>query len=95
MFHQNSCYKKKANLQIRQIAETDTCLIFAPDNTTLYSLDISAWLIFELCDGKSREEIEKTFLESVVPTLTDEKARSYFNEGLNSLLEEKIVELVA
>ncbi|MEG3843337.1 hypothetical protein [Microcoleus sp. herbarium14] len=94
MSYQNSCYRKKANLQIRQIAETDTCLIFAPDNANLYSLDLSAWLIFELCDGKSQEEIEKTFLEAVASTLTNEKARSYFNEGLNSLLEDKIIELV-
>ncbi len=94
MFHQNGCYRKKASLRVRQITETNTCLVFTPDNPNLYSLNFTALLIFNLCDGKSREEIEKIFLEVVEPTLTSEKAKNYFNEGFNSLLSQEIIEFV-
>lgn len=94
MFHQNGYYRKKANLRVRQITETNTCLIFTPDNPNLYSLNTTALLIFNICDGKPREEIEKIFLEGVEQNLTSEKAKNYFNEGFNSLLSQEIIEFV-
>ena len=94
MSYQNGYYRKKENIRVRQITETNTCLVFTPDNPNLYSLNTTASLIFNICDGKSREEIEKKFLEEVKQNLTSEKAKSYFNEGLNSLISQKIIELV-
>jgi hypothetical protein len=94
MLHKNTCYKKRDNLQIREVPETDTYLVFAPNNTNLYSLNLSTRLIFELCNGESRECIENNFLESVASILKSKEAKSYFDEGFDSLLNEEIVELV-
>jgi hypothetical protein len=92
--YQNGYYRKKVNLRVRQIIETNTCLVFTPDNPNLYSLNTTALLIFNICDGKSREEIEKIFLELVKQNLTSEKAKNYFNEGFNSLISQEIIEVV-
>jgi hypothetical protein len=92
--YQNGCYRKKENLRVKQITETNTCLVFTPDNPNLYSLNTTALLIFNICDGKSREEVERIFLELVELNLTSEEAKKYFNEGFNSLLSQEIIECV-
>lgn len=59
------CYRKTPNIRVRPVHELELCLVFTPDNPNVYSLNPSAWMVMELCDGRSWEELEQAYREAV------------------------------
>jgi hypothetical protein len=88
------CYRKVSNLRIRPIHEMERCLVFTPDNPSLYSLNPTAWLIFELCDGRGMEELEDAYYATVEPLLSRDEVSREVRRGLEDLEHKGIVEWV-
>ena len=59
------CYRKTPNIRVRPVHELELCLVFTPDNPNVYSLNPSAWMVMELCDGRSWEELERAYRSAV------------------------------
>jgi len=71
------------------------CLVFTPDNPEMYTLNPSAWLILQLCDGRSEERIAAAYHAVVEPLLTREEARDEVRAGIEELVGKRIVETVS
>jgi hypothetical protein len=60
-------------------------MAFSPVTRRLQWLDLSAWLIFELCDGRSGAELERAYLDAVGDA-HDGEARRQLRTGLDALV---------
>jgi len=65
MFFPNDCYAKPASLRIRPVPELECCLVFTPARPRLYTLNATAWLVLELCDGRSGSSLQEAYRESL------------------------------
>jgi hypothetical protein len=92
--YRNARFRKVPNVRIRGIPEAATCLVFTPDNPEVYTLTSTAWLILHLCDGRSEAKIAQAFHAAVEPMLSPEEARRAIRVGVESLMQNKIVEIV-
>jgi hypothetical protein len=73
----------------------EICLVFTPDNPTLYSLNSTAWLIFELCDGRRLDELENAYYEVVEPLVSREDARREVGRGIEQLEHKGLIQWVS
>ena len=71
----NSYYQKTDDLRLRPVPEMGFCLIFAPSGPELFTLNSTAWLVLELCDGADQESIVRGYHNEVEPLLTVDEAR--------------------
>jgi hypothetical protein len=92
MTYRNSTWTRVENVRSRSVLEMETCLVFTPNNPNLYSLNSTAWLVFELCDGRSFEQIKKSYYEAVEPLRSPEEAKSDLVEILVDLENKGILE---
>ena len=65
MFFPNDCYAKPPDLRIRPVPELECCLVFTPQRPNLYTLNATAWLVLELCDGRAGSALEEAYRESL------------------------------
>lgn len=104
-------YRKTPDLRARPVYEMGYCLVFTPSRPNVYTLNSTAWLILELCDGKNWKQLESAYWSEVngayqeesagaslfvaPPYPARETARRELRRGLNSLRRQGIVEFVA
>jgi hypothetical protein len=91
---QNGCFRHVPGLRIRRLPELNSCIVFKPGVPHLFTPNLSAWLLLELCPGLTDLELEQAFIDAVVPTVADEEARRQATEGIEMLLEQGLVERV-
>lgn len=70
-------------------------MVFTPADPKLYTLNPNAWLILELCDGRTPARLETAYLEAVVPPLTSDAALAQLRQGLELLRSRGIIEWMA
>ncbi len=90
----NGCFRKARYLRTRPLPEREVCLVYTPRNPNLYTLNATAWVVLELCNGRSLAELEKAFHQSVEPLMSEPEAREYLLASLRDMLEKSIVEIV-
>lgn len=90
----SGCYRKTRRLRIRPVPEREVCLVYTPSNPNLYTLNATAWVVLELCDGRTLAELEKAFHQSVEPLMSEDEASEYLLVSLRDMLEKSIVEVV-
>jgi hypothetical protein len=71
------------------------CLVFTPDNPEIFTLNPSAWLILQLCDGRSEAQIAREYLAATEPAVSPEEVTSEVRRGLASFVKQGIVEQYA
>ena len=91
----NACYGKISNVRVRGVPEMAMCLVFTPDDPEMYTLNPSAWLILQLCDGRSEASIAAAYHAAIEPLLSPEEARREVRAGIEDLLQKRIVEVVS
>src|SRR5262249_13671885 len=69
----SDCYRKVTNVRVRPVPEMSTCLVFTPDNPEVYTLNPTAWLILQLCDGRPKAAIADSYHAAVEPMLSREE----------------------
>ena len=82
---------KKPFLKIRDIPEWRSALVFDPDQPELRMINLTSRLIIELCDGRSKKEIEEHYCSLVSRQADDDTARQQFRAGLEVLKEHDLV----
>jgi hypothetical protein len=87
----NGSYRKVTNVRLRPVPEWRSCVAYTPDDPRLYLLNLNSWLILELCDGRSAEDIEAAYLAVVAQKLDSDPA-STFHDGLLELERTKLIE---
>lgn len=89
----NGCYSRTPNLRVRPVEEMKSCVVFRPDPPKLLMLNLNAWLIFELCDGSSMNQLEQRYCQQVASQMSAADARRHLAAGLNDLQEQGLIEL--
>ena len=94
MSFRNGCFRKTRHLRIRPVPEREVCLVYTPRNPNLYTLNATAWVVLELCDGRSLPALKKAFHRAVEPLMSEPEAAEYLLVSLRDLIEKSIVEVV-
>ena len=92
MFSRNGCYRKTPKLRVRPVPEMDACIVFTPARPNLYTLNPTAWLVLELCDGATGKALEARYYHAVEPLLTRGEARAELHRIVEDLEHKGIVE---
>jgi hypothetical protein len=95
VYYRTDCYRKVGNVRVRGIPEMEVCLVFTPDDPEIYTLNVSAWLILQLCDGRQEDRIARAYYAAVEPLLSREEAQREVRAGIESLLQKRIIEVVS
>ena len=95
MLFLNGWYRKKAGIRVRPVGEWRSCIVFTPERPNLYLLNLNAWLILELCDGKSGEDLRMAYDQAVRQQLSAGETKLHLMQGLNDLEKCDIIERVA
>lgn len=92
MTFRNGCFRHVPGLRIRRMPEINSCIVFKPGLPHLYTPNLSAWLLLELCPGRTDLELEQAYVDAVAPTVDGEEARRQAGEGMELLLAQGLVE---
>jgi hypothetical protein len=87
------CYRLVPDLRIRPVPELEKCIVFTPADPQLFTLNTTAWLILELCEGKTAAELEEAFCSLLESRLARDTAETQLKEGLDMLLASRIIHL--
>lgn len=95
MTFQNGCFRHVPGLRIRRLPELNSCIVFKPGVPHLYTPNLSAWLVLELCPGLTDLELEQAFMSAALPVLDEEEARRQAQQGVDVLLEQGLIERIS
>lgn len=80
MFFPNDCYVRHPSLRMRPVPEQNCCIVFTAQRPNLYTLNPTAWLVLELCDGQPGTAIEAAYREAVEAPEGDDGAAAALRE---------------
>ena len=94
MSYRNGCFRKTRRLRIRPVPEREVCLVYTPKSPNLFTLNATAWVVLELCDGRSLPALREAFRDAVEPLMSERDADKYLLVSLRDMIEKSIVEVV-
>ena len=78
-------HSRAPGLRLRPLPELGACLAYTPAAPRLHQLNVTAWLILELVDGRDDAALAEAFAARTGPALSPEAARRTLAEGLAGL----------
>lgn len=92
MSSQRCRYHKTSDIRVRPVPEMDVCLVYTPSHPKLYTLNPTAWLVMELCDGRDWNSLERKYYAAIEPVRSRQTAQTELEQALNDLIEMGIVQ---
>lgn len=86
-----SVYSRVPDARVRPLPEWAGALVYTPSSPSLCYVNTTTWAVLELCDGKSRGELEEAFVEFVGDEIEADEARERLAESLTMLVDKHIV----
>jgi hypothetical protein len=77
---------------MRPVPEAGICLVYNPRDPGLRTLTPAAWLLLELCDGRSFADLRSVYLAVVTRTRGARAAQAWFRDGLAQLQSHGLIE---
>lgn len=77
---------------MRPVPEAGVCVVYNPRDPTLRTLTPAAWLLLELCDGRSFAALQAAYLEIVARAHGAREAATWFRDGLAQLRVHGLIE---
>lgn len=65
MSSRTACYRKTRGLRVRPVPEVGCCYVYTPARPRMHSLNMTAWLVLELCDGKSPRTLAQAYQDEM------------------------------
>lgn len=93
MNFQTGCFRRSPGLRLRAIPELDTCLVYRPRPPKIFRLNLSAWLVLELCEGLDGSKLVDRYWRTSGNRMNGEQAASQVRAGLDLLLHNCLIEL--
>lgn len=84
--------RKASGLRSRPVPQADCLMVFSPQSGKIHWLGLNTWLVFELCDGRTVEQVERGYAELAGDKLNKDGARRQAQHGLESLLGSRLIE---
>jgi hypothetical protein len=86
-------YRTVPDIRVRPIDEMDVCLVYTPSDPKLYTLNPTAWLVMELCDGRDWTSLERGYYAAIEPLRSREAAKAELERAVEDLVSMGIVEV--
>jgi hypothetical protein len=86
-------YSKAPDVRIRPIDEMGVCLVYTPKSPKLYTLNTSAWLAMELCDGRTWASLERRYYDAIEPLKSREASAAELRHLMDDLVGKGIIEV--
>ena len=87
------CVTKRPNLRIRPVPEMNTCVVFNPADAALRTVTPAAWLLLELCDGRSPAALRDAYVDAVAPGRGNAEAARWFRKSYALLREHGLIDV--
>lgn len=71
--------------------EWNCLLVYTPEAPAIHYLSPLAWVVFELCDGSPRADIQETYLRLNAGRLNEAEACRRFDSALLQLVTDGLV----
>lgn len=68
-------YEKVPGVRLRPVEEWEGLMAYTPERPALHWLNPVAWMVIELCDGKSEPEVVEAFREAL-PSKAEQAAET-------------------
>ena len=78
-------------MTLRRLPEWRVCYAYSPARPDLYELNVTAWLIVEMCEGQALADLESAFLGSLHRNASRDEGRARLHHGLETLVERGII----
>jgi hypothetical protein len=86
-------YTKNEEIRTRPLPEGAGALAYTPGSPTLCYLNTTAWAVFELCDGKTKGQLETEFVDFVGSAIDADVAKREMESALTMLAEKELVQI--
>jgi hypothetical protein len=73
------------------VDEWNCLLVYTPEAPAIHYLSPLAWVVFELCDGSPRADIQETYLRLNAGRLDETEACRRFDSALLQLVTDGLV----
>jgi hypothetical protein len=73
------------------LPEWRVCYAYTPAHPDVYELNVTAWLIVEMCDGQTLADLESAFLKTLHRNTLPDEGRALLHVGLKTLVERDII----
>jgi hypothetical protein len=84
-------YTRVPDARVRALPEWAGALVYTPSSPALCYLNNTTWAVLELCDGRTRAELEEEFLEFLGEEFAADEARERLEESLTMLTDKHLV----
>ena len=91
MFFPSDCFVRNPDVTLRRMPEWRVCYAYSPARPDLYELNVTAWLIVEMCEGQTLADLESAFLGSLHRNASRDEGRARLHHGLKTLVERDII----
>lgn len=91
MFSLTGYYKRSQGLRLRPVPEMSFCLAYTPRHPNLYTLNPSAWLVVELCDGRIGKKIARDYRDAINAEMPILEAIAELSKLVDDLMQKRIV----
>lgn len=85
-------WRHRSGVRLRPVPEQAMCLVYRRQPPALLALNLSSWLVFQLCDGCSEAEIETAYRTRTRATGGAGDANGAVSFALRQLLELGLIE---
>lgn len=84
-------FARTPGLRTRPLPDLGYLLVFTPERPRIHWLNASAWLLFELCESASEDEILAEYATALPPAEQRGGEREELRAGLDDLVRSGIV----
>ena len=78
MSSRTGCYRRVRGVRVRPLPELDACFVYTPARPCLHTLNIAAWFILELCEGRSPRALSDAYVEEMRAAYWQSVGRNFF-----------------
>jgi hypothetical protein len=89
-FSPSHTVRKRDDLTVRPVPELGVCMVYRPGPARMVSLNLSGWLLFEMCDGSTIAEVATRYTEALRRRGRAARRRDC-ERGLRSLVESALI----
>jgi hypothetical protein len=73
-----ACYRRVRDVRVRPLPELSACFVYTPAQPRLHTLNIAAWFILELCEGRSPRALSDAYLDEMTDAHRHSVGQNFF-----------------
>lgn len=88
---QTTTFCQKKGIDIRPLDDYSSAFVFQVHPPSIVLIDLYSWLVLELCEGQSFEELENSHLSAINSSISPTEAHTRLMETLKMLEQRGLI----